>query len=65
MEFINVFNYMRSNFLPIVIYSSSPIHPFVGQLKVRIKYITNILRPRLVRVIKYKPRATFIHINVY
>ena len=30
VEFANVFDYMRSNFLPIVIYGGSPIYPFVG-----------------------------------
>ena len=65
MEFANVFDYIRLNFLPIVICGGSPIYPFMGQLKVGIKYIASILRPSLVRVIKYKPCATFIRITVY
>jgi hypothetical protein len=65
VEFANIFNHMRSNFLLIIIYSGSPIYPFMGQLKVRIKYIASILRPNLVRVIKYKPYATFVRIIVY
>jgi len=65
MEFANIFNYIQLNFLPIVICGSSPIYPFMGQLKVGIKYIASILRPSLVRVIKCKPYATFIRITVY
>jgi len=65
MEFANIFDYIRSNFLPIVIYGGSPIYSFIGQPKIGIKYITSILRPSLVRVIKCKPYATFIHIIIH
>src|SRR6266702_4785026 len=65
VEFMNIFDYMQSNFLLIIICGGSPIYPFIGQLKVGIKYIANILRPSLVHVIKYKPYITFICIIIY